>query len=363
MIIVVGGTWLYGTISLKRQVVKELIKKDPFRTTTIQPFDLEAHELIAKRYMESGSPEKAVMHLKRVNALSPKNIAVIRLLAQALLESGNYSEALTHYDFLASDDAAESIGPQECARRGIALFYLNQATESKAALESCIERFPGNAEALCFLGQIEASENLTSQNAAAYFNKAIAADSSYSEGWYQLARYYMELKLYTKARELLLTAVAINPFHSKSYSRLGMAYYYLDYPVLAKNAYQTSLVLNPNDFNTWYNLAELRISSFNDTVSALKDYQKALSLNPRLYEAAFKTGIICMTNNMFKEASRYFEQALNVTPRDVRILLQYAAAWEKLDRKDKAIEAYSTILGIDELNTIARQKVKLLAQP
>lgn len=353
---------MVNTLALKKQVTQQQIKKDPLRTTTIQPFDLEAHELIAKRYMESGSPEKAVMHLKRVSALSPKNHSVIRTLAQALLESGNYREALDYYDRLADNEKYDSIGPQECARRGIALFYLNQTPESKAALEACVKRFPANAEALCFLGQIEASENLSSPNAATYFNKAIAADSGYSEGWYQLARYYMELKLFSKARELLLTAVAINPFHSKSYSRLGMAYYYLEYPVLAKNAYKTALVLNPNDFNTWYNLAELLISSFHDTASALADYKQALNLNPRLYEAAFKTGIICMTNNMYKEAIRYFEQALTVVPDDIQILLQYAAAWENIDRKERATETYSTILRIDPLNNIARQKIKLLAQ-
>jgi tetratricopeptide (TPR) repeat protein len=360
-LLIVSGTWVFYKIQMGSSIAKTKIKSDPVYSTAIQPFDISAHRALASRYMHSGAPEKAIAHLERIHALDKRDNTITLELAHASLEAGNYRQALEYYDFLIDKKGPDSSGAAECACRGIALFYLDKVEESAEALLDCIKRFPDNAEAYCFLGQIEASKSLISEKAVEYFNRSIAVDSTYIEARYQLARYYMQSKIFTKARELLLSSVAINPFHSKSYSRLGMVYYYLDYPVLAKKSYQTALLLNPDDFNTCYNLAELLLSSFNDTISALKEYKKALELNSRFYEAAFRIGLICLKNNMNKEAIKYFEQALSVVPHDIRILLQCAIAWEKIDRKDKAAEMYTTILSIDELNDIARQKLKLLA--
>lgn len=360
--VVIISTWGINSLLFRHQTVKKTLKNNPLYSLEIQPFDIEAHEICADKYMERGMPKKAIDHLTRAYILKKKDPKTMLHLAHALLEAGNYKEALKYYDLLITRYKNDSIAPEVCARRGIALFYTGNITESKSTLETCIQTYPEEAEALCFLGQIEATQHHPSPNAVSYFNKAIAADSSYTEGWYQLARYYMGVNVYPKARELLLTAVATNPFHSKSHARLGMVYYYLDYPVLAKKSYNTALVLNPDDFNTRYNLAELQITVFHDTIDALKQYKKALELNPHHYNSAYKVGILCFLNHMYKEAIQYFEKALSIKPNTVGLLLQYAATWEKLKQYNKAISVYDNILQIDQLNTIARQKKALILQ-
>jgi tetratricopeptide (TPR) repeat protein len=361
-LIITGGSWLYFKVQEQRKAAKKHQLENPYSATTLLPLDMEAHRLIAARYMQSGAPEKAIPHLERIHALHPRDYAVTADLAFACLEAGEYRTALGYYDEILAVMPADSITGAQCAQRGAALFYLNKAQESRAALLDCIARHPDNAEAYCFLGQIEANRELPSEKALEYLNKAIALDSSYTEGWYQLGRYYMQVKVYTKARELFQTAIAINPFHSKSHSRLGMVYYYLDYPELARKSYQTALVLNPDDFNTRYNLGELLYGVIGDTIEALREFKQAIELNPKLYEAAFKIGLISMKNNMLKEAVNYFEQALETDPSDQRILLQCAVAYEKLDLKDEAIRLYNAIIAVDPLNNIARQKLKLLGE-
>lgn len=360
-LMIVGGTWLFFRIQLNRHITQQKKARKLNASTEIQPVDIDAHRTAAFKYMQAGIPEKALPHLERIHALYSKDPEILSDLAFASLEAGRYGQALEFYDRLLELSGPESISASQCARRGIALFYLNRVDESSAALHGCMDRFPANAETYCFLGQIEAYRNLPSEKAVDYFNRSIALDSTYTEAWYQLARYYMIQKVYPKARELLLKAVTINPFHSKSHSRLGMVYYYLDYPELAKKSYQTSLVLNPHDFNTCYNFGELLYGVLGDTVEALKYYKRAYTLNPKLYEASFKIGLICMGNRMFKEAVKYFEEALLVAPDEVRILLQCAVAWERLGRVDKAMECYRRVLTYDELNGVARQKLKLLA--
>lgn len=361
-VLIVGGTWIFFRIQISHKVAVEKKTANLNNSSAIIPIDIEAHRQAASRYMHIGAPEKALPHLERLHALDKKDHQITLELAQAALEAGGYQQALGYYDELLEKMDPDSISGAQCARRGVALFYLSRIEESRLALEACVERFPRNAEAYCFLGQIEAYRKLPSDKAIDYFNRSIAIDSTYTEAWYQLARVYMLQKLYPKARTLLLTAVAINPFHSKSHSRLGMVYYYLDYPELARKSYQTSLVLNPDDFNTHYNLGELLYSELNDTTGALREFKAALALNPKLFEAAFRIGLICMKNGMYKEAVGYFNQALTSAPDDVRIMLQSAVTWEKLDRIDKAAELYRSILAVDQLNGIARQKLKLIEQ-
>lgn len=328
----------------------------------IQPIDIEAHRVVAARYREIDAPQRALPHLRRIHALYKNDDSTTLTLAHTLLEAGRYSEALDLYNLLLDRLHADSITPAHCARRGIALFYLNRIEESREALLSCTDRFADNAEAYCFLGQIEASLDIRSQKATEYFNRAIALDSTYIEPVYQLGRFYMAQKLYTKAREMFQTAIDAAPFHNKSYAGLGMAYYYLEYPELAKKAYNTALMLNPDDYNTRYNLGELYYVVLGDTISALREFKRSLELNGNLFEAAFRIGMICMKNGMTKEAITYYEKALEKNPGDVRILMQCAVAHEKLGRIDKAMETYRSILANDELNMVARQKLNLLGR-
>ena len=359
-VVLVSGVWLYFNLQLKTDAVSIRKKEKINGSREILPIDMEAHRLIAARYMQTGTPEKAVPFLERVFALNKKDLSVLCDLANASLETGYYREALKYYDLLLKKAKGDSMTNVCCARRGIALYYLNKIEESTTTLLECTRRFPENAEAWCFLGQIEAFRNTAPEKAVEYFSRALSVDSTYTEGWYQMARYYMDKKIYIKARELLLTALSINPFHSKSHSRLGMVYYYLEYPELAKKSYQTAIVLNPDDFNTRYNLGELLYGVLEDTLEALKQYKMAFSLNPGLYEAAFKIGLICMGNGMNKEAVNFFEKALDISPDNIRILLQCAVVWERLGRKDRALALYRKILSLDELHAIARQKLKLL---
>jgi tetratricopeptide (TPR) repeat protein len=140
-----------------------------------------------------------------------------------------------------------------------------------------------------------------------------------------------------------------------------MVYYYLDEPEMAKKSYTTALALNPHDYNTHYNLGELYYSKYNDNADALDEFKKALEGNPSHAEANFRAGVICLGNNMAKEAVGYLESARASDPKNIRLLLQLGVAYERLDMKDEALSTYRLILDFDPLNQVAGQKVKLLS--
>ncbi|HON09470.1 MAG TPA: tetratricopeptide repeat protein [Chitinispirillaceae bacterium] len=358
-VLLISLSWGYHFIRIK---IKSSAAVSRQKSLELLPIDLQAHHFTARSYMRSGTPEKAIPHLLRIIPLRKYDLEVRKDLANAYLESGHYEESLEQYDFLSEQQLPDSLAAEVCARRGIALYYSGHVEQSISSLSECLSRYPTSAKAACFLGQIEASLRPKSPKILDYLEQALRIDSSNVEALYQMARYYMQLNDHLKARMLLLQAIEIDPLHAKSHSRLGMVYYYLSKPDLAKASYQTALAINPDDFNTRYNFGELYYSLINDTALALEEYKKAVTQYPGHVEANFKIGLICMRNGMLKEAIRYFEQAVKNDQNNTRILLQLAVAYEKLEVIDKAKETYHRILSIDDLNSIARQKIRLLAQ-
>jgi tetratricopeptide (TPR) repeat protein len=65
---------------------------------------------------------------------------------------------------------------------------------------------------------------------------------------------------------------------------------------------------------------------------------------------------------MVKESIRYFRNALKTDPDNVRILLQLGVAYEKIGDQEKALKAYQKVITVDELNSIAIQKIKYLSK-
>jgi len=334
-------------------------KKEPGLTATVTERDITANMIVGQRYLDGNDYENALPYIERVVLLRPADLNARGLLAEAYLLSGSYEKAERTYDALLAVKLPDSLAGITCARKAICAFYEGRREQSFSELNECIEKFPKNAEAYCFLGQIQAMQEMPSQKALFNLNKAIELDSSYVEAWYQLARYYMELREYKQAREYLLMALEINPLHGKSQSRLGMVYYYLDNFELSEKSYQTALALNPSDFNTRYNLGELYYIE-NDSIKAIREFKRTLEYNPGHIDANFKLGLLLLSNGMTKEAILHFEQAIHNDPRNSRILIQLGVAYEKLGNSQKALSVYQSILDFDELNPIALQKVKLL---
>lgn len=333
--------------------------KLPLSKAELTTLDVEAHEFASKRYLQSGRPEKAIPHLQRILIVKKNDPETLRQLAQAHLECGHFKQALSTIDFLFSQND-DSLGAFLYARKGAALYYMEQYAESERVLKEGLQHFPANPEILCFLGQVEVARGVPSERAESLFLKALESDSAYTEARYQLARYYESCGEYLKARRLLLQVLQTEPLHVRSHSRLGMIYYYLGNADLALKSYQTALALNPEDYNTRFNLGELFHTSYRDNRNALRQFTLALESNPAHSEANFKSGLICLENNMIKEAIRYFEASLDSDRRNTRKMLQLAAAYERLGNRGKALSIYSQITEIDPLNTIAVQKIRLL---
>ena len=331
------------------------------KSKDLLPVDIEAHNLAAEYYIKTDQSAKAISHLLRIAPLRKADRAFGLQLATAYIQSGMYDYAATELQKQSEVPVADSLTPIVDARYGITLYYLGSLEKSRELLTNCFQKYPTSAEAACYLGQIEAAIKTPSDTAEALLRTAIELDPRYAEAMYQLARYYMALTKYDKAQTYLQQILDIEPLHVKAHSRLGMVYYYLNQPVLAKKSYETALLLNPSDYNTYYNLGELYYSIFNDSKRALSAFKKTIKLNPTHSEANFKVGLICLGNNMVKEAIRYLEVAKAQEPSNIRILLQLGVAYEKIGLKIEALSQYKEVVELDGLNQVGLQKIKLLS--
>ncbi|KMQ52693.1 TPR repeat-containing protein [Chitinispirillum alkaliphilum] len=354
--------WVTGSLLQRSDSGQRVRIRPPSSTNQLNSLDIQAHRFTAERLMQSNRYDEAIPHLQRVLAAHNRDTEGRIFLSEALLKAGHFDRALSAIETLLSEEPDDSLAPILLTRKGIALFYLGRHKQSLTILENCLKRYPDCAEALCFLGQIEASKQLPSERAVEYLQRSVEVDPFYVEGWYQLGRYYSRTGEYFKARRLFLKALEINPLHSRSHSRLGTVYYYMRNADLAKKSYQTALAINPYDFNTRYNLGEVYFNLLENRHNALYHYKRAIEKSPYHPDANFKAGIICMGNGMIKEAIGYFENSLKTERADIRKLLQLAAAYERLGDSSKALEVYQEIKEIDPLHLIANQKIRFLSR-
>jgi len=366
-LLVIVGFWAYSYFIVEK--AKDAAAPLPGASVeTFSPdvtaFDIEAHEIAAQRYMLSGRPGEALPHLRRIAAAAKdkEGKAVINALytmVRAQIEIGDFGDAISTADRLVPK-VSDSLLPGLQVRKAIALYNVQRYEESSGILREVLERNPDNAEALCFMGEMEAAAQTRSPTAERFFRRALESDSNYLETKYQFARYFENNGDYNTALSFLQQVLRKDPLNVRAHARLGMIYYYMKDTDMALRSYQTALALNPFDYNTLYNLGELYRTQMNDNETALAMFVKALEYNPSHSDANYKAGLVCVENEMFKEAIRYFEASMEGDRKNIRRLLQLAAAYERINDRVTALSIYKEITDIDPLNSIAIQKIKYI---
>ena len=326
------------------------------------PVDLEAHQIAAELYIKTDRPEKSIEHLQRIVAFKRNDRRILFQLATATLESRQYQSAVQLFQKLLESGETDSLSLSIHARYGLCLYYLGRIEESLAVLRQAFSLDATNPEVSCYLGQVLASQDVHSAEALRHLEDAVGWNKNFTEGWYQLGRYFMNLGEYEKARIYLLRVLEIEPIHVKTHSRLGMVYYYLNQPAMAKQSYEMALSLNPHDYNTHYNLGELYYSVYNDSMQAAVEFQSALKDNPDHIQANFKMGLICMGNTMAREAVQYFTRVITIDPYNTRAWLQLGSCYEQLGMNQQALQTYQRITSYDALNDVALHKIRILTK-
>lgn len=222
-------------------------------------------------YAERGRQQDALAELQRALALSPGNPEALGAFADLNVTMGRLKEAEAAYL-----EATKRRPTDWYAHTNQAVFFLQQARfrEAEAALKT--------------------AEKLTPDNEIVHRNLAAA---------------YLRQARYPEARAELEKVLKIEP-QARSYSALGVAYYYEGRMAEAASACESAIDLNSGTYSFWGNLGTVYRHMPGNEAKAKMAFERAIELGEKL---------------------------LRMTPADGNLLSNLAEYWAKLGQREKAL--------------------------
>jgi len=329
--------------------------------------NLYAHKELMELYLKRGNYSRSSNHLELIEKYFKNDSAFLEKSVELFHALGQFNKAqVKAVEALKFDP--ENIKLQNIEIRS--LYRMGSVNEAMTLALERLKKNPTNLELLTTLGMMEIESKSGVAGNSRYLKKALKINPKYVPALYQIARKHKLEGNYSDSRAVLLRAIKLEPANAKLHGHLGAVYYYLNRDNLALKKYETALILNPLDFNTWYNLGELQLArsyiekskekKMAKRLSAFESYQKAIELYPSHEKANFRIGVLLAVNLQFKEAIQHF-MVVRAQSEDVRVLLQIASAYEHLGQLQIASEYLTKAFQIDPTHKVVIHKLKLLS--
>lgn len=206
-----------------------------------------------------------------------------------------------------------------------------------------------------------------------YYTKSIRTDPTYYQSYKELGLIYeKEYKEYDKAKDNYERSIALNPDDPELLYKLGNLYIHYDnYPKAIEN-FQKAIKLIPDYAEAYRNLG-LAYSLSNKTDKAIENYLVAILLEPTDYKAYFNLGNAYTSKcpfdggmeNFFKEknckeAITAYETAIKLKPEYIKAYANLAHLYKQRGKIDKAKEYYEKALKVDPKNSIIKEHLESL---
>jgi serine/threonine-protein kinase len=162
--------------------------------------------------------------------------------------------------------------------------------------------------------------------------------------------------------ELLLEAIRLDPSFALAYTSLADVYlkqYWFKYDqseellVLAKEAIETALDIDPELSEGYMVLANYYYIGFLDYPKALNQLEKASKFSVKNPEIDFNTAVVCRRMGEWEQSIIYFMKAFSGDPRAIDILGNLAETFICMGNYPKALELLDTIKAIDPSSVIS----------
>ena len=205
----------------------------------LDPRAVDSRVKLAEIYSESGRQREAIQEAQGALRMAPENAEAYRVLGQALAAAHQYDQAEAAYRAAIQRRPADWYG-----HLMLGLFYLNRGRNADARAE------------------YEAARKLTPDNEIVYRNLA-ALDMSDGN--------------FHRASDMLSKAIRFEPA-PRTYSTLGIAYYYQRRYQEAAVALKSAVDLDPNRYTSWGNLGTINRHLPGSEPPAREAFQKAIAL-------------------------------------------------------------------------------------
>ncbi len=200
------------------------------------------------------------------------------------------------------------------------------------------------------------------EQAAEFYAAAFDAAPQNTKALYNLALANFQLMKYGKAEVALEQLLQLTPTDTAVFELYGHTLLQRGHTGRAIECFNMVLIAEPTDVR-FVNRA-LAYINIKHTNEALHDFDEALRLNPKNFEATLGKGISLMELEQPKLAAAWLDQALAIRPGDALALTNLAVIRFQLGEKEEAMDAFRAALRTSRQSDIylARAQCYLLDQ-
>jgi tetratricopeptide (TPR) repeat protein len=268
----------------------------------------DAKAVLTPLLKDNGAFVGTSVRLARIEAMAGKNAEAHRLLDAALAREPKHAGALV--------------------TRGKVFLSENNTVNALTTLQTATEANPRSIEAFLALGQTHAARGSVKEAITAY-NDALKLDGGNMEGRLGLARLQINNGNAAEAVPLVLKIVEERPMHAEA--RLLLLYGLMAVGDLPQAQNQLNVLMQAAPGSATVQTAAGMLATMKkDTEAARQAYQRALSADPRSYQALAGLLTAEMQGQQFGRARALIEDQLAKMPNDPNVLLMAAQTYGAL---------------------------------
>jgi len=281
----------------------------------------------------------------------PSNVEL--LMRRGELLSQNNQHELAYHDY---KTAWEKEKNEDIAMAYISNLYLvNKPGEAIAMLEDAVKKFPGNAEFRRRLSEAYIQSGL-SKKAMEQYDDMIKNDSSNFEPWYEKGMLLAEMKDTVGATVAFERSYSLQPL---TLNGVPLANLYAETKnpralvicdqLISKDSASQSI-------DPFY-IKGIFYSNTKQYKLAIEQFDDCIKRDWKFSDAYIEKGIVLYEMNNIDEALQTFKLASTVSPRDADTYYWQGRCYEKIGKKEDAMDNYIRAYSLDRHFTEAKEHI------
>jgi tetratricopeptide (TPR) repeat protein len=226
-------------------------------------------------------------------------------------------------------ERAVALSPNDIRPRillGKVYLHLKDYRKAQESFEEIAQKYPDKPDAHYYMGVIHQQKNRRARAVKEYLN-ALGRDINYLPAFYPLLEIYMATRNYNQAVRLCDKMLRVHPENAGVHEVAGRV-----------------------------------LDGFGKKDEALKFYEKAVDLNPKLIAARLRLVDLYLEKNLHMNALQQCEEVLRLSPDNAQTLRKAAQIYQALGNHAKALEFYEKALSLQFDHVSANNAAWLYAQ-
>lgn len=314
------------------------------------PFEAPTYIGLGQAYEGMGRDQEAIEQFEKAIFISPRAPGAHRRLAQLYLKKGLKERAALHLE-AAPEERLKSI--MALAAVGDGHMQARRYAEAIEAYRQVLEISPVDAELRSKLGLAYAAKG-EPERARQEYEQALKTNPASVNARNYLGAYFMQKETWDDAAKQFQEVLRLMPEHADARNNLGIAYYQMGKLSEAESELRKALALRPSSQEIKDNLAKVTAAQTRSPVGPVG--QEARD-QPQSARAHYELGASYGNRGDLEKAAKEFDIALSLDPRNP--LIHYAIGLIHYQRgaRDLAQRAWQQAAKLDPTFAPAKERL------